>query len=661
MVKNRIFKSMILAIAFLFGAFLLAPSANAEEMILEPGTAVLYGDYDQESTELTTVIVELNEHSIVEAKHLGITQSEENLEAKRLEVYEEISKFTDEVTIGRKYNYVFSGFSLEVPSNKLMSLRTIPGIKSIFPNRAYTTSDFDEANIVDDVNAEMIYSMPYVGAPEAWSMGYTGEGITVAVLDTGIDYLHPRLQHAFGDYLGYDFIDNDRDPMDEHYHGTHVAGTIAALGFGIAPDVELVAYRVLNEYGSGSTSGIVAAIEQGVIDGVDVMNLSLGSAVNNPDYATSIALDNAMAEGVIAVTSNGNNGRMHNGSGTVGSPGSSREAISVGATKVPMGDELEIIADFSSRGPVYSTWMIKPDVSAPGVGIISTYPGGYYYIASGTSMAAPHVAAAAALVLQAHPEYLTEDVKAALMNTADELIDPKTGEPYPHNAQGAGSIRIVDAIKADTLVTPGSHSFGKFVKESGKEVRGEHFQIKNLSDEAKSYTFDVEFEGDLDAIKLMTSNNTKVEANSTQDVHFNVQVDTSKLAPGYYEGLITVSDGQEVINVPTIIFIQEPDYARINLAGVVPYIDGQYLVYGYLPAGAEHTQIQIYSLNDEGTAITGYVGTPIRATDVPPGYYIEIWDGTVNGEPLPEGKYAVVIWATYEGVTSYALDVFSIY
>ena len=119
--------------------------------------------------------------------------------------------------------------------------------------------------------------------------------------------------------------------------------------------------------------------------------------------------------------------------------------------------------------------MIKPDVSAPGVNITSTVPThdtsnphGYASY-QGTSMASPHVAGTAALILQANPGWSVQDVKAALMNTAEELKDAN-GKVYPHNTQGAGSIRVLDAITTKTLAAPGSHSFGTFYKDKGKQV-----------------------------------------------------------------------------------------------------------------------------------------------------------------------------------------------
>ncbi len=770
---RKIFKLMLFTLTILISSiFIFGSQTLAKTQYVQ---TKLYGKYNLTSSEMTSVIVELNEKSIVEAKHSGMIQTKEMLEANRDIVIDNVKKEAIDANVLREYDYLFSGFALEIPANKILNITTIPGIKAVYPNITYTTTDV-KVSLMDEYEPSMTKSNPYVGAPEAWSMGYTGEGITVAVIDSGVDYTHPELAHAFEEYKGYDFFDNDPDPMDGGYHGTHVTGTIVAESFGIAPDARILAYRVLGPNG-GTSAQVIAGIEQAVIDGADVMNLSLGNDLNDADYATSIALDWAMAEGVVAVTSNGNNGPYD---WTVGSPAASREGISVGSTALPYIDvnlftstystypsakvmgyndlaelltlsgntyefdyvglgypenylgrsmegkialiqrgaitfvekaqiakdngavaaiifnntsgeintsgdfplptfqldfkdgynlylELlngvntiainlrhfaETISEFSSRGPVYGTWMIKPDVSAPGDWIISTYPGGYYAYAGGTSMASPHVAAAAALILDAHPEYSPEDVKAALMNTAEKLYDPYTGELYPYNVQGTGSIRIADAITTETLVTPGSHSFGKFVKNHGKQVVGKQIEIKNLSDKNKKYTFDVEFEGNPKGIKIMTSNNTNVKADSSKKIHINVQVDTKKLTQGTYEGTIKVSDGKEVIIVPIILFIQEPDYPRVSFAGVQDNGDGTYFAYAYLLAGAEYVELSIFTFDEPNYAIGEYLDTPFYAYNVEPGFYIEIWDGTVRGQKLPPGQYVLYAYAEYLGMAS---------
>ncbi|WP_449538030.1 S8 family serine peptidase [Ferdinandcohnia sp. Marseille-Q9671] len=799
--KKRTFKSVLVSFVFLlvfssFGMGAFAESNNATSSAPKE-LAELYGNINLSSSKATTVIVELTEESIVEAKHNGKSQTKANLAKERNKVKEAVKQAAKSSKVSTEYDYVFSGFSVELKANEIPALLAVPGVKAVYPDVEYTITEESGEVISPEVfSPQMASSAPFIGADDAWEAGFTGEGVTVAVIDTGADYTHPDLAHAFGEYKGWDFVDNDNDPQETPVgdprgaktdHGTHVSGTVAANGTikGVAPEATLLAYRVLGPGGSGTSENVIAGIEKAVQDGADVMNLSLGNSLNDPDYATSIALDWAMAEGVVAVTSNGNAGPAN---WTVGSPGTSRDAISVGATQLaynvynasvstsegaaypsakvqgfPSDEEMlslndgeyefvhvgfgapadfegkdltgkialisrgagiafvdkalaakaagavgaiiynnttgeqpdvqgmavptikvsqedggkllaelekgnstvdftiefshrvgESIADFSSRGPVTSTWMIKPDVSAPGVNITSTIPGGYG-AKQGTSMASPHVAGAAALLLQAHPEWGVEEVKAALMNTAVELKDP-SGNVYPHNTQGAGSIRPLDAINTNTLATPGSHSYGVFYKDKGKQVEKQHFTINNLSNERKTYSFDVSFKDNPAGIKVSTSNNLKVNAGKSQKVNLNVQVDAGKLQPGYYEGTITISDGEQTLDVPTILFVKEPDYPRAE-AAMVSFDDNGNLtqVGGFFPGGAEQAEFFVYLSNADGQPV-GYLGDIAVYENVPAGYQYFDWDGTLSdGFKLPKGYYYnVYVYATYKGQTDLA-------
>ncbi|WP_051251528.1 S8 family serine peptidase [Paenibacillus harenae] len=247
----------------------------------------------------------------------------------------------------RQYQHVFNGYSVTMPANQVDSLLGLPGVKAIYPDLEFKVSP------VDSITPNMDESAPFMGSNFLWDLGFDGTGIKVGVLDTGIDYRHPSLASAYKG--GYDFVDNDADPMETPPdpndpeaatdHGTHVSGTIAGRGDpfnpgsgtgwvrGVAYGSDLYAYRVLGPGGTGSTEDVIAAIERSVQDGMDIINLSLGSSVNDQYDATSIALNNVMLSGVVAVTANGNDGPD---SYTVGSPGSADMAISVGASSPPL-------------------------------------------------------------------------------------------------------------------------------------------------------------------------------------------------------------------------------------------------------------------------------------------------------------------------------------
>jgi hypothetical protein len=246
---------------------------------------------------------------------------------------------------------------------------------------------------------------------------------------------------------GYDFVNNDNDPMDDNGHGTHCAGIIAGTGMasdfkfvGVAPNTELYAYKVMDNEGNGYTSWFIEGMERAVdpngdgnfSDHVDVISISAGDSSGYPGDILSVAADNAADLGVVVIVAAGNDGPSYD---SISSPGCAQKVICVGAT-----DKKGEIAAFSSRGSD-STETVKPDVVAPGVGITSTWPGGDYRALSGTSMACPHVAGVVALLLQMHPNWTPDEIKTALRNTAVDL-------GYNLTTQGYGQI---DALNIVTL------------------------------------------------------------------------------------------------------------------------------------------------------------------------------------------------------------------
>lgn len=262
---------------------------------------------------------------------------------------------------------------------------------------------------------------------------------------------------------GYDFINNDPDPLDDHSHGTHVAAIVAGNGAlkGVAPDAQLIAYKVLDSNGSGYISDIIKAIEAAVqtrLDSqpendIDVINLSLGidcrgdyggyTSSCGPDDLLSKAIDNAVEVGLIAVVAAGNSGWQ--GEGSIASPGTARRAITVGA--VNKNKQLWL---GSSRGPIVwgSEIIRKPDVVAPGVSICGAQYNdclghhclGFNHVKkNGTSMAAPHVTGAAALIRQLYPDWSVEEIKWLIKNGARDLGDDE-------NKQGSGLVDVMASL-----------------------------------------------------------------------------------------------------------------------------------------------------------------------------------------------------------------------
>ncbi|MDY0394232.1 S8 family serine peptidase [Virgibacillus halophilus] len=458
------------------------------------------------------------------------------------------------------YDTLFNGLAIKTKPNKLPRIASLDFVKAVHPVNTYQTNQHQDANYTSPSDRRKMTSelKDMLQADESAVLpsdinttSYTGKGVKVGIIDTGVDYSHPDIQKNYQG--GYDLVDLDDDPMETKpdqgeptMHGTHVAGIIAADGDlkGVAPDASIYAYRALGPGGSGTSAQVIAALEQAVKDGVDIINLSLGNSVNGPDYPTSIAVNKASELGVLVVTANGNTGPEN---WTVGSPATAVKSFSVGASSnaqhvpvlVTKQDQKQIhmrlmlgslpwdldrdyavttdisrvrgkialikrgktpfrelaqqaasngaaavliynnetgdfqgsvesndrqdeplqipvaalsqrdgkvladysreqfpyvdtkvmetkagIAAFSSRGPVTVNWQIKPNVSAPGTNIVSTVPDGYEAL-QGTSMAAPHVSGAAALLKEAHPDWSNEKIAAALETTANVYAENK--------------------------------------------------------------------------------------------------------------------------------------------------------------------------------------------------------------------------------------------
>ncbi|MEU3453802.1 S8 family serine peptidase [Micromonospora sp. NPDC006766] len=301
-------------------------------------------------------------------------------------------------------------------------------------------------------------SVPLIGAPTAWSAGFDGTGVRVAVLDTGVDATHPDLVGKVS--ARRNFTEGEEDDRDLVGHGTHVASTIAGSGAGsggkykgVAPGASLLDGKVCVQRGCAE-SWILAGMQWAAESGANVVNLSLGGP-NGPEVDPLEEAVNSLTaqHGTLFVIAAGNDGDDE----SVSSPATAEAALAVAAfTK---SDEL---ADFSSRGPSADGWAVKPEIAAPGVDIVAARskdgflgaPGQLYMPLNGTSMATPHVAGAAALLRQAHPGWAAGQLKASLMASAK----PASGVGV--FAQGAGRVDVARAISQQVTTTPTSVTFG---------------------------------------------------------------------------------------------------------------------------------------------------------------------------------------------------------
>ncbi|MGA6171384.1 S8 family peptidase [Streptomyces sp. NPDC012600] len=329
-------------------------------------------------------------------------------------------------------------------------------------SRATTAAGIDRVWLDGVRQASLDRSVPQIGTPAAWKAGFTGKGVKIAVLDTGTDSTHADLK---GQILASKNFSASKDTKDRVGHGTHVASIAAGTGAaskgkfkGVAPDAKLLSGKVLDDEGYGEDSGILAGMEWAVAQGADIVNLSLGGE-DTPDVDPLEAAVNKLTaeKGVLFAIAAGNEG---DGAGTVGSPGSADAALTVGAVDVK-----DKLAEFSSRGPRVGDGAVKPDVTAPGVDITAAIPGksliaqevgqkpaGYSTI-SGTSMATPHVAGAAALLKQQNPGWKATELKGVL------TASTKAGAYSPFQ-QGSGRISVDRALKQSVVAEPSSVSFG---------------------------------------------------------------------------------------------------------------------------------------------------------------------------------------------------------
>lgn len=326
--------------------------------------SIISPELDTQSLHKVRAIVQLSREPVAAAESSAEEAGFENFSAGSAEqlVDNEQSNFIDQAAalgidlqVNYQYNTVLNGLEVTVAARDLKKLASMPNVLSIDENQTYYEIPLDEQDASAGDNFE-IQPLKQMGVDEAWAKGFTGKGIKVGVIDTGVDYLHPDLKDAYKG--GYDSFEQDDDPYEEPpvviggttyagtSHGTHVSGTIVGRGTnatselvqkGVAYDADLYVYKVLGrnvETGraSGSSAQVIDGIERSVKDGMDVINLSLGSDSNkDPNSADAVAINNAVLSGVTAVIANGNaadEGRYYY---SMGSPASSQLAISVGA------------------------------------------------------------------------------------------------------------------------------------------------------------------------------------------------------------------------------------------------------------------------------------------------------------------------------------------
>jgi subtilisin family serine protease len=440
---------------------------------------------------LTEVVVTLEApsmarfgRSLASASHrdyLRMIESEQATAIRRVE------SAVPEARVRWRYHTVANGFAVVLPRSEVAELKNVPGVAEVWPNVRYHAL----------AAAAGVSGWQLIGADKLWGTTFdtAGNGMKIGIIDDGLDANHPYFdpsgfQYPAGFPKGqvkyatpkvivqrtfappsptWKYANVPFDPQNS-FHATHVAGIAAgdhganANGSsvsGVAPNAWIGNYKALTiptpDFGlDGNSAEIAAAIEAAVNDGMNVINLSLGEPEVEPSRDLVVhAIDAAAQAGVVPVVAAGNDFDEF-GYGSVSSPGNAPGAITVAA--VSLGDE---IADFSSAGPTPVSLGLKPDVSAPGVGILSSLPPsqGTWGLLSGTSMATPHVAGAAALLKERHPTWSVEQIKSALVLTGDPVRGGGTAE-VPATREGGGLIDLAKADNPLVFAAPTSFSFG---------------------------------------------------------------------------------------------------------------------------------------------------------------------------------------------------------
>ena len=522
--------------------------------------------------DLVEVVVSLSQKPLATTSwRAGRQLQTRTLESAQARVARRIETTLPGAQIRWRYRLVTNGMALVVPRSQLGRLSSLPGVDTVYPSVRY--------------RPQLDRSPAQIGAPALWGSGLTnaGQGLKIGIIDEGIDQTHAFFSPAGytmppGFPKGQTAYTNAKvivarafppasptwkhasKPFDPEFssHGTHVAGIAAgnpntvAEGVrisGVAPRAYLGNYKALTiptdaDVGlDGNSPELVAAIEAAVADGMDVINMSLGEPEIEPSRDIVVkALGAAARAGVVPVVSAGNDFDEF-GRGSVGSPGAAPEAITVGAVTTSRGGPEDVVASFSSSGPTPLSLQVKPDVAAPGVGILSAAPRDQFVSLSGTSMAAPHVAGAVALLLQRHPTWTPAQVKSALALTGDPAYstDLKARETSTLRT-GGGVVNLPDADTTPIFANPVSLSFG-LLRANTVLTRSIDLTDSGLGGSGP-------WTVSLDRQTPTTGAAVVVPPTITVPGRLDVTVRTTRPADGEMTGYVVLSRGSERLRIP---------------------------------------------------------------------------------------------------------------
>ncbi|WP_439382780.1 S8 family peptidase [Amycolatopsis lexingtonensis] len=523
-------------------------------------------------------------------------------------------------------------------------------------------------------------SVPQIGAPAAWQAGYTGSGVTVGLLDTGVKADHPDLAGKV--VAARDFTGTRPDASDDLGHGTHVAGIIAGTGAasggryrGVAPDARLISGKVCVAYGCPE-SAVIAGMEW-LAPQVPVVNLSLGGDATDGTDPLSQAVNALTAQyGTLFVAPAGNDRTLDLPEPLpVVAPAAADAALAVGSVSAA-----DVTSPFSNRGPRLGDYAVKPDLSAPGEGIVSARAAGTrdgdaapvdadYARLSGTSMAAPHVAGVAALLRQQHPDWPAGRLKPTLTSTAQPTGDVA--------GQGAGRVDAARAVTQRVTATTGSLSYGFFAwphtTPSAKTVT-----YRNDGDAAVTLALTSS-----DALVTPSAPTVVVPAHGTADV--GVTLRPTAAATGQHSGRLSATAPGIAVQTAFGASLERESYdVTVRLtgrnggpgAGIAKLVDtttGE--AFGVRPIGSDGVAVVrvpkgTYDLNafavagqavtllsKPGVAITGgtaftldaRTGKPVRAVVDHPDAHLQSGElGLVSGNPAGD-RTSTLAWLVQPG------------
>ncbi len=448
--------------------------------------------------------------------------------------------------------HLVPAIAARIPSEAVTALRANPRVTAIEP---------DGRVFALDVELDNTWGVNRIGAGPVHQSGVRGAGVKVAVIDTGIDYNHPDLAANYAG--GFDFVNNDDDPFDDNKHGTHVAGTVAARDddsgvVGVAPDATLYGLKVLDANGSGSFSGVIAALQWAVDNGVQITNNSYGSSVD-PGATTQAAFDNSAAAGILHVAAAGNSGTCDGTGDNVAFPARYASVVAVAATDSNDGSPC-----FSSTGP-------DVELSGPGVSINSTVPGGGYQVLSGTSMASPHVAGTAALLLgQGVTDTnldgrVNDEVRVILVTTAHDLGTPGRDTWYGYGLVDALAATGVDGARDPAVTVVLTTDKSTYIKGTDSAVQLTAV-VKDENGDAIAGLLASAFVTTLDG-----NTRTVAFSESTTAGRYTGMLDIASAATGSHTATVVVTDTRAVSG---------SDSASFTVAGGLRVTSISYRTYG---------------------------------------------------------------------------------